>query len=226
MTPPQSLGFGASVRREKPSAPMQWPSRRMDGRCSGPACDRACRKPEKNLQGRHLARSQGRPHPRVRTVAVAAFAGPNTFGSVRPSAQAKTDAEASLYPHVIFSEAHSLRILDGAVNRMAPELFDRVRVRRTRWNHCGRTPVADLTRLRLPAPAARSGRDDVAPFQPAVQVDVSAALRAERIIALAARLPAHRAGPLALAWTRSPSRGFVVVRGHRAGLASQLRWTS
>lgn len=145
----------------------------------------------------------------------------------RPTERSSENRRRSIIvPPCLFSEAHSLRILDGAVNRMAPELFDRVRVRRTRWNHCGRTPVADLTRLRLPAPAARSGRDDVAPFQPAVQVDVSAALRAERIIALAARLPAHRAGPLALAWTRSPSRGFVVVRGHRAGLASQLRWTS
>ena len=226
MTPPQSLGFGASVRREKPSAPMQWPSRRMDGRCSGPACDRACRKPEKNLQGRHLARSQGRPHPRVRTVAVAAFAGPNTFGSVRPSSQAKTDAEASLYPHV-FSRK---RIHCASLTEQSTAWRQNYSIGSASAEHVGtivagrrlRTSLVFGFRLRR---RARAG-DDVAPFQPAVQVDVSAALRAERIIALAARLPAHRAGPLALAWTRSPSRGFVVVRGHRAGLASQLRWTS
>src|ERR1700722_8838419 len=52
--------------------------------------------------------------------------------------------------------------------------------------------------------------DDVAPLQPAMEVDIGAALRAERIIRLAARLAADWAGPAALARTRL-RRGLIVA---------------
>ena len=55
--------------------------------------------------------------------------------------------------------------------------------------------------------------DDVTPLQPAMKVDIGAALRAERVIRLAARLAADRAAPRALVYAQSPRRGFV-VGGH------------
>src|SRR5271154_6005294 len=77
--------------------------------------------------------------------------------------------------------------------------------------------------FRLPRRAR--ARNNIVPFQPTMEVDVGAALRAEWVVTLAARLAADRAGPLVLPGTHGLGGRFVVVGGHRTRLPPPLRWT-
>ena len=77
-----------------------------------------------------------------------------------------------------------------------------------------------VARLR---PHALAG-DDVAPFQPAMEIDVGAAARAERIVARLTRLAADRAGPVLLSWGPRCGGRRVVVCGHWTDFATHWRW--